>query len=146
MGIKRTMANKNNRSDENTPTEVQNLVFMEFIQLHERQWGTEQYEGRPSLAELLNAPIVAVWSGKAPVATTTGYVSPASAKRQTLAVNDNKFLVTCHHDVDELEKVLADIVLLKRVSPFSYRKLARIYVRQQEMEVTGIKLTVRAKA
>lgn len=35
--------------------------FMALVETHERQWGTKSYRGRPSLNDILQAHIVAVW-------------------------------------------------------------------------------------
>lgn len=35
--------------------------LLEQIQEHEREWGTENYKDRPTLAEMLSAPVVAFW-------------------------------------------------------------------------------------
>lgn len=35
------------------------MKLIELIEKHERQWGTEHYAGRPKLAEVLEAPVVA---------------------------------------------------------------------------------------
>lgn len=39
-----------------TPQPPENLI--DFAQNHEREWGNENYLNRPTLAEILNAPVV----------------------------------------------------------------------------------------
>ncbi len=34
---------------------------MKFVERHERAWGMEYYKGRPTLAQLMNAKVVAFW-------------------------------------------------------------------------------------
>lgn len=34
---------------------------MDWVQLHERAWGAENYPGRPSLQQILEAPCVTFW-------------------------------------------------------------------------------------
>ncbi|HEX2907097.1 MAG TPA: hypothetical protein VHO69_09575 [Phototrophicaceae bacterium] len=38
--------------------------LIDYVQAHERMWGTEKYTGRPALAEILQAPVVAFWIDK----------------------------------------------------------------------------------
>lgn len=35
--------------------------FMEWVEVHERAWGTEVYTGRPSLDDIMNAACVTFW-------------------------------------------------------------------------------------
>jgi hypothetical protein len=35
--------------------------FMQWVEDHERAWGTREYPGRPILAEILSAKIVVFW-------------------------------------------------------------------------------------
>lgn len=41
---------------------AQDVGFMELVEIHERRWGTKGYPGRPTLKEIMECPIIAVWS------------------------------------------------------------------------------------
>jgi len=58
-------------------------TFIDLVQAHERTWGTQSYPDRPSLAELLSAPIVAWWK---------------AAK-----ADDDKIRATVHNDLEDLD-------------------------------------------
>lgn len=40
---------------------AQEREFMKFVERHERAWGTETYKGRPALAQIMEAKVVAFW-------------------------------------------------------------------------------------
>lgn len=119
-----------------------NPAFLEIVQLHERMWGDEQYAGRPSLAQLLNAHIVALWSGKGELT-----VDPRQSRVSRIAAGgkDSYFLLTCYSSPEELNNALADLLLLRKVTPFAMRKLSKLYIDQKEVEVVGVKLLVKPK-
>jgi hypothetical protein len=85
------------------------LSFMGLVEIHERRWGTRQYPGRPSLKEIMELPIVAVWACKA------------------------NFTLTVYRTAEELHKVITGIVTGKIPNP-DHRVLARIYYRQQRLD------------
>ncbi len=119
-----------------------NPAFLEIVQLHERMWGDEQYAGRPSLAQLLNAHIVALWSGKGELT-----VDPRQSRVSRIPASgkDSWFLLTCYSSPEELNNALADLLLLRKVTPFAMRKLSKLYIDQKEVEVVGVKLLVKPK-
>ena len=96
-------------------------IFVELIQSHERGWGTEQYSGRPSLADLLNRPVVVFWTGN----DKTG-----------------RFTVSVHDHIEELHPILLDMILASKVTPSSSRRLSRIFVKQKPVTIKGLKLIV----
>ena len=100
-----------------------NAAFMELVQAHERGWGMEQYLGRPTLVEMLNSPVVVLWSGE----DKTG---------------KGRFTISVHQRVDELNELLLGMVLAGKVTASSNRRLARIFVKQQAVKITGVRLVV----
>jgi hypothetical protein len=119
-----------------------NPAFLELVQLHERMWGDEQYAGRPSLAQLLNAHIVALWSGKGELVADT---RSSGIRRVQTAGKDANFLLTCYATPEELNNALTDLLLLRKVTPFAMRKLSKLYIDQKEVEIVGVKLSVKQK-
>jgi hypothetical protein len=98
-----------------------NSAFMELIQAHERSWGMEQYPGRPSLADMLSRPVVALWSG-----------DDKSGK--------GRFTVTVHNQIEELDDICLGMIVAGKVTPSSNRRLARVFVKQKQVKVTGLRL------
>src|SRR5262249_53317499 len=95
--------------------------YTELVQVHERGWGTEQYPGRPSLADLLNRPVVAFWAGE-----------DKSGK--------GRFTISVHDDLEELQPILLNMILASKQTPSSNRRLSRIFVGQKPVAIKGIKL------
>ncbi len=103
---------------------------MEFVQLHERQWGLEQYPGRPSLSELVQCPIVAMW--------VVFEKRPAAVKRVTSGPNadlEQRFMLTAHRNYEELDQFVTSAVLSGGTSPASNWKLVRVFVEQKPVKV-----------
>lgn len=96
-------------------------LFMELVQAHERGWGMEQYAGRPSLNDMLTRPIVVFWSGDD-------------------KTNKGRFTVTVHNHTQELDTILLNMILSSKVTPSSNRRLARIFVKQEPVKITGLHL------
>ncbi len=106
-----------------------NTVFMEFVQLHERQWGLEQYPGRPSLAQLVQYPIVAMW---------IVYEKRAPATKRVTSAPDadmNRFMLTAHQNYEELDQLATSVLLSGSNSPASNWKLVRLFVEQKPVKV-----------
>jgi hypothetical protein len=101
-------------------------LFMELVQAHERGWGMEQYQDRPSLADMLNRPIVVFWAGE----------DKTDKGRSTVSVHDQ---------VEELNEILLSLILAGKVSASSKRRLARLFVRQKAVQVTGVRLLIDPK-
>ncbi len=91
--------------------------FLDLVQAHERTWGTENYPGKPSLADLLNAPVVMVW----------GAVNPQEAR----------LMMTIHQTLDELNKYATRVLLQTRLE-LPNRRLVAVYVRQKKAHIRGV--------
>lgn len=100
-----------------------NSHFTELVQAHERGWGTEQYPDRPSLADLLNRPVVVFWTGD----DKTG---------------KGRFTISVHNQVEELHTILLNMILASKQTPSSNRRLSRIFVKQKPVTVKEIKLVL----
>ena len=98
-------------------------MYMELIQSHERSWGMEQYPSRPTLAEMLQRPVVAFWAG-----------DDKSGK--------NRFTISVHDAVNELDEILLNMVLASKVTASSNRRLSRLYVKQHEVKIKGLHLVL----
>jgi len=116
-------------------------AFMELVQLHERTWGMEQYPGRPSLAELLSSPLIAMWSGD--IKQTSTYTAPS--KRLAAPANDAtpaRFMFSIHKSVPELDAVFLAMCVAGNTHPLANRKLFKIYLNQKPLKIKGIRLLV----
>src|SRR5947209_3454567 len=106
-----------------------NAAFMELVQLHERMWGTEQYSDRPSLADLINAPIVVIWME---------IKSHRDIKRGDPRAD--YFMFTVHKNTDELSVVLMEALMAGKVTMKPCRKISKVFVNQQLMKIKAVRL------
>ncbi|MCS6873046.1 MAG: hypothetical protein NZ571_16505 [Anaerolineae bacterium] len=112
--------------------------FMELVQLHEREWGTELYPDRPSLIDLLNAPIVAVWVGEptrlaATSARSKPYV-PSSSTPQS------RIMLSVHQRLEELDPLVLSLVVAGKNTLMPNRKLLYLFIQQKPVKILGVRL------
>jgi hypothetical protein len=112
------------------------MAFLELVQLHERTWGTEQYTGRPSLAELIAGPIVVMW-----VEVTRPAAKPAPKRITSEDIaREGRFTLAVYQNAEELNEALLSIIFASHVSDRPCRKIAKIFANQKPTTVTGVKL------
>jgi hypothetical protein len=102
-------------------------MFMELIQAHERSWGTDQYADRPSLADLLQRPIVVLWTG-----------DDKSGKA--------RFTITVHNRIEEVNEIILTMILANKITPSVNRRLSRIFVKQKPAIIKGLNLIIGEKS
>jgi hypothetical protein len=68
-------------------------TFLGWVQAHERAWGNQTYSGRPTLEQMLSAPVVVFWS------------------RAGMEKSDKHYIVTLHDDLSALEKHFARLLM-----------------------------------
>lgn len=91
--------------------------FMDYVQLHERTWGTESYIGRPQLAELLQSPAVVFWHH----------------------LDQERFTVTLHNSLGEVEQYIAKVLLRSTLQPPKQR-VVRVFVNQKHMRIKSVRI------
>ncbi len=94
--------------------------FMYYVQQHERIWGRLHYNGRPSLSDLLRAPVVVFWM-------------PADALSET------HFTATTHADLRELRKYVARLVVHSAVQ-MPTQRVVSIFVQRRFVRIAGVRL------
>lgn len=99
--------------------------FMDFVQTHERTWGTEDYAGRPDLAELMQAPVVVFWE-------------PIQWDSKLRQQQQSRLTVTLHQEVDELHEYFTKLLLRSSVVPD--KRVVRIFAQQKPVIVRGIRV------
>jgi hypothetical protein len=98
------------------PTEP---TFMDIVQEHERAWGTQSYSNRPTLAQLLSAPVVIIWQ---------------SADQKELHQ-----MMTVHQNLDDLHKY-ATRLLIHSKQELPKRRMVAVYVNQKKVSIQGVKV------
>lgn len=99
----------------------QEQSFIDLVQQHERAWGNDGYPQRPSLADLLNAPVVVWWH------KTSG--------------DDDRLMASIHDDLEMVNKYAMRMLLHSRVAVPEMR-LAMIYVNQRKAEIRSVTIQV----
>ncbi|MBK9123189.1 MAG: hypothetical protein IPM16_08725 [Chloroflexi bacterium] len=96
--------------------------LIDRVQEHERAWGNEGYPDRPSLADVLNAPVVAFW-----------HVVKAGkpAERQ---------IITLHEDLSTLEQWYVKAVMRSAVA-LPDRLLAAAYLDGRRVRIKDVTVT-----
>ncbi len=95
--------------------------FMSWIDLHERAWVNERYEGRPTESEMAVANILAFW-----------YPTKATDKRFTASV---------HHNLRDLNAHLSKLLVECKFSP-PEKRLARLFVDGQPKRIRGVRVVL----
>ncbi len=105
--------------------------FMDYVQHHERTWGTESYKGRPGLADILSAPVVVFWKPE-PKAESASR-SPKDAER------DERYVVSLHTDLHDIEEHFVRLIMRGNlISP--RRRIVSIFQNQKRVRVKSVKV------
>ncbi len=107
------------RNQQNDPEDD---VFIEYVELHERVWGNDTYSGRPRLRDILKAPVVAFWQSNKP--------------------SEGRQMITLHNDLEDVNTYISAMFLHSHTQRFN-RRLARLYVDQKAVVVSGVRLVFR---
>lgn len=99
--------------------------LIEYLQAHERTWGTDTYPGRPALEDVLKSPVVAFWLDAA-------------------KGGGRRHVITLHDDVRPIQEYIALLVRRLPVG-FPARRLKFIFINGQEMRI-GVKVGFRSVA
>ena len=91
--------------------------FMDLVQLHEREWGTDSYPGRPSLEDILAAKVVLFWM-------------PFKDRRK-------RHIITVHGNGKSIRAYVTHMLLNVRDEPPD-RRLDKIFVNKQEALIKGV--------
>lgn len=92
-------------------------TLLDYVQEHERSWGTESYLKRPSLQEILEAPVVAFWN----------------------VPKHGRLIVTLHDDVHEIENYLTK-QLFRSEAPESKQRLSRIFRGGKRIRIKNVRI------
>lgn len=103
--------------------------FMDYVQHHERTWGTDSYKGRPDLADILSAAVVVFWR--------------AEAKAEGRAANQpdvsDRYLVSLHRDLRDIEEHFVKLILRGNLHAPG-RRIVAIFKDQQRVRVKSVKV------
>lgn len=92
-------------------------TFMDYVQFHERIWGTEVYAGRPNLVDLLQTPVVVFWQ----------------------VAEESRYTVTLHDNLDEIEQYFAKLLMRSTLAPPKQR-VVRIFAGGKQVRIKAVKV------
>lgn len=96
-------------------------TFMEWVERHERAWGKDRYKGRPTLQQIIDAPVVVFWDD-------------IKEKR-----DDNKYTVTLHQDLGLLNKHFARVLFLVN-NDVPRLRCVRVFAQGKQQRITGLRV------
>ena len=94
--------------------------FMDWVQLHERAWGSKSYPGRPSLEAIMASPVVTFW-------------------RSVKEGKNPPFTVRLYSDLKDVEKYLTRLLFRSSIEE-PQERLARIYANQKRVTVRAVRI------
>lgn len=102
-----------------TMSDFKPQTFMEYVQLHERTWGDEDYPNRPDLIDILRAPVCVFW----------------------LHVEDGRrrYSVSVHKDMRDIEEYMTQILFRRNIKDAT-RRIARIFTNGKPTRIKGVKI------
>lgn len=96
--------------------------FLALVQQHERAWGNDTYPGRPDLATILDASVVAFW------------------QVQNASKHAGHPQITLHKDLYEIEEYYVKLIV-RSALPIPQRRLYKLFMDGQQMRIASVKFT-----
>jgi hypothetical protein len=103
--------------------------FIGYVQLHERLWGMETYPGRPTLEEILNAKVAALW-----------YPAETDEKAKKDIFAQERYTITLHDDLRAIEEYINRLVFRLSVQ-IPRQRLSKVFRGGKEVKVKRVTIT-----
>ena len=97
-----------------------NEDFMSLVQLHERAWGNERYAGRPTLKDILDAPVVTIWR-------------PLKEDKQ------KRFTIKLHKSTEDVEQHMTKLLFRAHIK-LPEERLVRVFVNHKQVVVKAVRI------
>lgn len=94
-------------------------TFFEMIQTHEREWGKDAYQDRPTLEQIMSAKVVAFW--------------------QRTNTKDKRLFITLHEDTKPLEAELTKLVIRTSIQQPD-KRFALGFQNQKRLKIQGLRI------
>ena len=92
-----------------------------WIALHDKAWGAQTYEGRPTTLQMVSSPVVTFWYPQ--------------------KHHDKRFTATFHATMRALD-YYASLMLVEQKFKQPSRRLARLFVDGQRVRIRGVRFLV----
>jgi hypothetical protein len=93
------------------------VSFMDYVQHHERVWGVEHYSQRPTLAQILEAPVVVFWQR----------IGPEN-------IQNRRFTIRLHNSLEEIEAHYTSMIFSKTVQAPT-EQIHRIFQKGKRLKI-----------
>lgn len=94
--------------------------FLDFVQAHERDWGKDSYPGKPSLAQMLESPVVVFWK-------------PTGNK------DSGRMTATLYADLKGIEDHFVKLVTRSQIEPPKQR-ISHVFMNQKSKRIRGVRI------
>ncbi len=94
--------------------------FMSLVQLHERTWGNQTYSGRPTLKDIMDAPVVTIWR-------------PIKEDKQ------QRFTIKTHKSTDDVEQYMTKLLFRAHIK-LPEERLVRVFVNHKQVVVKAVRI------
>lgn len=98
------------------------VSFMDYVQHHERVWGVEQYPHRPTLVQILEAPVVVFWQK----------IGPEN-------LQNRRFTVRLHDNLEEIEAFYTAMIFNKTVNAPT-EQIHRIFQKGKRLKIQSVEV------
>lgn len=95
-----------------------NETFIHEVEEHERTWGNNSYQGRPSLLEIIKSPVVVFWE----------HVD-----------QDVPDTISLYNDLKEIEKYYVRILATRNPDGFK-RRIVQVFHNQERVVIKGVNI------
>lgn len=96
-------------------------TLLGWIQLHERAWGQDRYPNKPSLEDMLHAPVLAFWF---------------PAKR-----SETRYTVSVHASLRDLNAYATHLLVYSKIEQ-PQQRLARLFVDGRRVRIRGVRILI----
>jgi hypothetical protein len=98
--------------------------FLDFVQEHERSWGTETYPNRPTLGQFLSSSVVVFWE-------------PVEAKKDTKT--HPRYTASLHDSLNDVEAYFIKLLFRSQIE-LPKSRIIRIFSDQKPVKVKSAKI------
>lgn len=101
----------------------QPVSFMDYVQAHEREWGNDNYPGRPDLAAIMRSPVVVFWYDVA---------HDEFGEKPLLKI-------TLHQGLDDVERYLCKIMFRANIK-LPDKRIHKIFANGNRVIIKGVRV------
>jgi hypothetical protein len=98
--------------------------FLDFVQQHERSWGTDTYLNRPTLEQFLSSPVVVFWEA-------------TDAKKDIKT--SPRYTASLHNSLNEVEEYFIKLLFRSQIE-LPKNRVIKIFSHQKPVKVKSVNI------